>query len=214
MASLKLLYRQEATDGAPRAVGKTLQLGKGRGVVLVLCEGKGRMPQAAQAAQKALQTIEEQFTSSDQQINLSTTNVHASIVWINKDRVNTAGNGKVMCFNPQGGEHTFQDGLYNGDVILLAPTALFKALTPAQITKAIAANPTDLKAVYNDLLQVLEQAGEAPQTILLALVTAGAKIVPESRGAQTKQATRLGTKIWLIASAVLTIAIIILLCLF
>ena len=225
MASLQLLYRQESAGGASRAAGKTLQLGKGRGVVLVLCEGKGRMPQAAQAAQTALATIEQQFAAADQQINLATTNVHASIVWINKDKVNAAGNGKVMCYNPQGGVHTLQQGIYNQDIVLLAPTAFYKALTAQQITEVLAANSTDLKAIYAAFDQLFNQLGEPTPTILMAMVTAGCpEMQPQAhkedkhqqkdpQDAPSPTDTKY-TRYWLIAAAIMTIASIVLLCLF
>ena len=238
MASLKLLYRQELTDGAARVVGKTLQLGKGRGVALVLSEGKGRMPQAAQAAAIALQTIEQQFASSEQQINLATSNVHASIVWINKDKATAAGDGKVICYHPQGGFHRLQDGLFNGDIILMAGTAFHKTLSASQIQEAIAAGNADLKAIYTALVKMLQQAGSPPPTILMAQVTAGCQEwpqktlelqptepakpkepqkpkqpkEPEKPHEEPKPTTQ--SLPWLIAAAVLTIATIVLLCLF
>ncbi len=216
MASLKLLYRQEVTDGASRAVGKTLQLGKGRGAVLVLCEGKGQMPQAAQAAQKALTTIEQQFGSGDSQLNIATSNVLASIVWINKDKVTVAGNGEVVCLHPQIGVHTLQEGLYNGDVILLAPTGLYKALTVQQIMNVVISNPTDLKAIHASLSEIMKQKQEVLPTILMAFVSTGCK-EPQSevqeKGEESQTASPKSI-VWLIAAAVMTIATIVLLCLF
>lgn len=41
MANLKLLYRSEAAGGVENAAGKTLQLGRERGLVLVLSEDGG-----------------------------------------------------------------------------------------------------------------------------------------------------------------------------
>lgn len=71
-----------------------------------------------------------------------------------------AGNGEVVCLHPQIGVHTLQEGLYNGDVILLAPTGLYKALTVQQIMNVVISNPTDLKAIHASLSEIMKQKQE------------------------------------------------------
>ena len=128
MANLKLLYRSEAAGGVENAAGKTLQLGRERGLVLVLSEDGGRL-QNGVAHQLAIATVEQCFRPevlTDKMLqrplqHLTRTqkcvadafrqyrkaqpeargmNAQTSVVWIRDGRYYVLGSLPVVCYNP------------------------------------------------------------------------------------------------------------------
>lgn len=128
MANLKLLYRSEAAGGVENAAGKTLQLGRERGLVLVLSEDGGRL-QNGVAHQLAIATIEQCFRPevlTDKMLqrpqqHLTRTqkcvadafrqyrkaqpeargmNAQTSVVWIKDGQYYVLGSLPVVCYNP------------------------------------------------------------------------------------------------------------------
>lgn len=128
MANLKLLYRSEAAGGVECAAGKTLQLGRERGLLLVLSQDCGEI-QNGIAHQLAIATIEQCFkpeiltdkmlANPLQQLNRTKKcifdafsqyrkaqpqaqgiDAYTTMVWIKDGVYYVAGDLRVLCFNP------------------------------------------------------------------------------------------------------------------
>lgn len=129
MANLKLLYRSEAAGGVESAAGKTLQLGRERGLLLVLSQEAGVL-QNGVAHQLAIATIEQcfkpeiltekmlanplqQLTRTEKciadafrqyrkaQPQTKDIDAQVAMAWIKDGQYYVSGSLRVVCFNPK-----------------------------------------------------------------------------------------------------------------
>ena len=274
MANLKLLYRSKAAGGVESAAGKTLQLGRERGLLLVVSEGVGQQPNAI-AHQLAIATVEQCFKPeilTDKMLQnplqqltrtrkciadafrqyrkaqpaMRDLDAHTTMVWIKDGVYYVAGDLRVVCFNPVLGLRTLtaetkpaKMTMYDGDVLLLSTADRLEAMDDEALTTAMSENADNLSACYRAM-------GAAKATIM-ALVVSGAT-TPEKPAEQEQPSESAapenttedneplvpvhtkpghyethddapvtpirGERYWLIAAAILTVAIIVLFCFF
>ena len=200
MANLKLLYRNEAAGGVQNAAGKTLQLGRERGLVLVLSEGFGEQPHPV-AHQLAIATVEQCFKPeilTDKMLqnplhqlartckcvadafrqyhaarpDIQGLDARTAIVWVKGGQYFVAGDLRLVCFNPVLGMRELPAGSPSASEIYEGDVLLISTSDRYRTMDDVALAET-LSAHADNMAECYRAMDSAQATMMIQVISGG-----------------------------------------